>query len=121
LRDFKIEEHFVRLLTMIPEDRSKVDIQPLFFAFSMNAAIEILTSEDLQSEERRFLTKDDNIVEFSSKIQHAQQFKAYRAATLFGCTSAKETRKNLPCKSLGGWRLVQEPIKATQIKRPGMS
>jgi hypothetical protein len=52
---------FCSLVTMIAEDRLKVDLQPLFFAFSMNAAIEILTSEDLQSEERRFLTKDNNI------------------------------------------------------------
>jgi hypothetical protein len=61
----RIEKHLDRLLKTIPRDRSTVDLQPLFFAFTMNAAIEMLTGKDLQSQEQLALAKDGNYVSFN--------------------------------------------------------
>lgn len=83
----RFEKHFGRLLTRIPKDRSTIDLQPLFFSFTMDAAIEMLTGKDLQSEEQRALAKDDNIVQL---FDDAQRFLAFWAVMPFGNMSAKE-------------------------------
>jgi cytochrome P450 len=83
----RFEKHFGRLLSFIPRDRSTIDLQPLFFSFTMDAAIDMLTGKDLQSEEQRALAKDDNIVEL---FDDAQRLLAFRAIMPFGEMSAKE-------------------------------
>jgi cytochrome P450 len=90
----RFEKHFSRLLMSIPKDRSKVDLQPLFFSFTMDAAIEMLTGKDLKSEEQRALAKDDNIVEL---FDDAQRFLAFRALMPFGSMSAKEKHNIKRC------------------------
>jgi cytochrome P450 len=87
----RFEKHFGRLLSSIPRDRSTVDLQPLFFSFTMDAAIEMLTGKDLQSEEQRALAKDENIVQL---FDDAQKLIAFRAVMPFGEMSAKE-KKNI--------------------------
>jgi cytochrome P450 len=54
------EKHFDRLLSIIPKDGSKVDLQPLFFSFTLNAAIDLLTGQDVQSSQP-FLSAGDDI------------------------------------------------------------
>jgi cytochrome P450 len=83
----RFEKHVSRLVSKIPRDGSKVDLQPLFFAFTMDAVIEMLTGKDLQSEEQLALSKDDNIVEL---FDDAQKFLAFRIIMPFGGLSAKE-------------------------------
>ena len=61
----RFEKHLDHLLKTIPRDRSTVDLRPLFFAFRMNAAIEMLTGKDLPSEEQLALAKDGNYVSFN--------------------------------------------------------
>ncbi|KAF8861474.1 cytochrome P450 52A12 [Acephala macrosclerotiorum] len=41
------EKHFGRLLSAIPRDGSEIDLQPLFFAFTLNTSIELLTGQDV--------------------------------------------------------------------------
>ena len=83
----RFDKHVTRLVAKIPRDGSKVDLQPLFFAFTMDAAIEMLTGTDLQSKEQLALSKDDNIVEM---FDNAQKFIAFRVIMPFGGLSAKE-------------------------------
>jgi cytochrome P450 len=56
------EKHFDRLLSVIPKDGSKVDLQPLFFSFTLNAAIDLLTGQDVQSPQS-FLSAGDDITQ----------------------------------------------------------
>lgn len=42
-----LEKHFGRLLSAIPRDGSEIDLQPLFFAFTLNTSIELLTGQDV--------------------------------------------------------------------------
>lgn len=43
------EKHFDRLLSHVPKDGSVVDLQPLFFSFTLDAAIELLTGQDAKT------------------------------------------------------------------------
>jgi cytochrome P450 len=61
----RFEKYLDRRLKTIPGDRSTFDLQPLFFAFTMNAAIKLLTGKDLQSEEQLAFDKDGNNVSFN--------------------------------------------------------
>ena len=54
------EKHFDRLLSIIPKDGSKIDLQPLFFSFILNAAIDLLIGQDIQSLQP-FLSAGDDI------------------------------------------------------------
>jgi cytochrome P450 len=41
------EKHFGRMLSVLPKDGSEIDLEPLFFSFTLNTSIELLTGQDL--------------------------------------------------------------------------
>jgi cytochrome P450 len=41
------EKHFHRLLSVVPKDGAKVDLQPLFFRFTLDTSIELLIGQDV--------------------------------------------------------------------------
>jgi cytochrome P450 len=65
-----LEKHFDRLLSIIPKDGSKVDLQPLFFSFTLNAAIALLTGQDVQSSQPSLLGEDDITRIFDDAEKH---------------------------------------------------
>ena len=83
----------------------------LYFYFHTGLAVRRTAISYERRQYRRILVKYSTCSTFQSvPCRHA-----------FRLHVSEGDAKNLPCKSLGGWRLVQEPIKATLIKRPGMS
>jgi len=82
----RFEKHFGRLLSTIPKDGSKVDLQPLFFSFTLDAAIDMLTGQDLQSSKH---STGDNITKI---FDNAQRLLAFHAIVPFGGMGADEKR-----------------------------
>jgi len=86
----RFEKHLDRLLKAIPRDQSTVDLQPLFFSFTMDAAIEMLTGKDLQSEEQLALAKNGNFGNIVELFDNAQRMIAYRISLPYGKMPANE-------------------------------
>jgi cytochrome P450 len=94
----RFEKHFGRMLKAIPRDRSTVDLQPLFFLFTMNAAIEMLTGKDLQSEEQLALAKEGNYGNIVELFDDAQRMLAFRAVLPYGSLPANEKQHIKRCQ-----------------------
>ncbi|KAH6684679.1 N-alkane-inducible cytochrome P450 [Halenospora varia] len=93
------EKHLGRLLSNIPRDGSKIDLQPMFFSYTLSAALEILTGQDIHTSE----TSLDSGDEVTKMFDDAEQYvgnQVLLGALPFGNSRRKYLRA---CKSCHDW------------------
>ncbi|KAH8682846.1 cytochrome P450 alkane hydroxylase [Tricladium varicosporioides] len=103
------EKHLGRLLLNIPRDGSIIDLQPMFFSYTLSAALEILTGQDIHTSEKSTDSGDEVTKMFDDAEQYVGN-QVLLGALPFGNSKRKYLRA---CKSCHDWvdKYVHQAIK----------